>query len=310
MAKTSKLNIIREPKIEDIAFTDVERVEEDPILQPPKKIHEEDIEDELQKNIIEDESYISEKKTDTLRIEVSGLGFWGLNEATKPTSLAPELNILSSPTTLHQKKEYYIEGETKENIETESISELFSPLEQKIGDWYELKSLISYDYANPLYSNSINNYPGIDKIIYGDEIVRNLKKVVENCIDKIIIEYPDLIITSAYRSIMLNKMVGGSNDNSNHIKGHSIDFKVKNEHTSYIFNWCINNLPEWCELMWAYPERGNKSWIHISYIEGKNYNQTTLASERDDIHEAYGGERRGSNKQYQEGITNADQNLV
>ena len=124
------------------------------------------------------------------------------------------------------------------------------------------------------------------------------------------IEYPELIITSAYRSMMLNKMIGGSNDNNNHIKGYSIDFKVKNEHTSYIFNWCINNLPEWCELMWAYPERGNKSWIHISYIEGKNYNKTTLASEREDIHESYGGERRGSKKQYQEGIINADQNLV
>jgi hypothetical protein len=289
MAKTSKLNIVKEPEIGDIDGIDLEfnkGVEEDPILNPPKGIPAEEIEEELPKDTIEDNSQISENKTDTLRIY--SYSEIRLNEATKPTSFAPPLYVLS----LGNK------------------SEIFSPLEQKIGNNFQLKHLITYDYDNPLYSRELNNYPGTDNIIYGEKIVTNLRNVMENCIDKIMIEYPDLIITSAYRNIMLNKMIGGSNDNNDHIKGHSIDFKVKNEYTSYIFNWCIENLPEWYELMWAYPERGNKSWIHISYIEGKNTNKTILASERDDIHEAYEGKRRGSINQYQVGITNADQNLV
>ena len=37
---------------------------------------------------------------------------------------------------------------------------------------------------------------------------------------------------------------------------------------------------------------------------------TTLASERENIHDEYNGERRGINREYQEGIKNANQNLV
>ena len=62
--------------------------------------------------------------------------------------------------------------------------------------------------------------------------------------------------------------------------------------------------------MWAYPERANKSWIHISYVKERNIKSTILASERENIHEDYEGERRGIQKQYQEGIKEAKQNLV
>ena len=62
--------------------------------------------------------------------------------------------------------------------------------------------------------------------------------------------------------------------------------------------------------MWAYPERGPESWIHISYIEGENEKHTTLATEVDSIHEWYGGHRRGINQQYQDGIAGANESLV
>ena len=210
-----------------------------------------------------------------------------LNIKTKPTEGTPELYTLASG----------------------SLNERYSPLDEEIGQHLKLRQLISYDYRNPLYYE-INNYPGVDNEYNGEEIVQNLKDLVENCIDKIFEKYPNLIITSAYRCLELNRMVGGSHDNNSHIWGQAIDFKVPEEHTSYIFNWCIQNLPEFYELMWAYPERGNKSWIHISYKKGQNIRRTTLASEREDIHEAYGEYRRGYKREYQEGITNASQNLV
>lgn len=284
MAK--KQNIVLKPEIEDIPFAD--NIKEDVVLYTPKtpSIIEQVMEVELPWDVTEKTSYIIERKTDT-QLYGSGLITLPLNKSTKHTETTPEIYSLSSG----------------------SISEVYNPLQETIGKYYKLRQLINYDYNNPLYYE-INNYPGIDNGYNGETIVKNLKDLMENCVDKIIEVYPNIILISAYRSLALNRMIGGSHDNNSHIWGQAIDFKVPEEHTSYIFNWCIQNLPEFYELMWAYPERGNKSWIHISYKKGQNIRRTTLASEREDIHEAYGEYRRGYKREYQEGITNASQNLV
>tara|TARA_R110001592_G_scaffold196025_2_gene443731 strand:+ start:883 stop:1734 length:852 start_codon:yes stop_codon:yes gene_type:complete len=283
MAK--KENIIIQPEIEDIPFD--ENTMEDVVLYTPKipNTIERVIERELPFNTNENTSYIIERKTDTQFIKPQDDII--LNSNTKPTETAPELYTLSSG----------------------SISEIYSPLEQQIGKHFKLKHLISYDYNNPLYYE-INNYPGIDIGSNGEKITKNLKNLIENCVDKIIEAYPKFTLVSAYRSLTLNRMIGGSHDNNSHITGCAIDFKIPEEHTSYVFNWCVKNIPIFYELVWSYPERGNKSWIHISYKEGENIRRTTLASEREDIHDAYGGYRRGYKREYQEGITNAIQNLV
>ena len=291
MAK--KPNIIIEPQIEKQPFTNVE---EDIVLNTPRRVTQEEIIKEDSKELpwytVENTSLIIERKTDTQRIKPTDEIV--LNMETKPTDGVPELYALSSG----------------------SISEIHSPLDQEIGKYYKLKHLVSYDYNNPYYYK-LNNYPGVDIKMGndflpfdGESIVQNLKDLMENCLDKVIEQYPNLIILSAYRSIELNRMVGGSHPFNHHLSGRAVDFKVPEEHTSYVFNWCINNLPKWNELMWAYPERGNKSWIHLSYNLGQNDNQTILASERENIHEYYKGERRGSRKEYQDGITEAIQNIV
>lgn len=283
MAK--KRSIILEPEIENIPFT--EDLQEDIILISPRKVTAEEIimEEGLPWYTNENTSLVIEKKPDTQFIHHTDEVI--LNTKTKHTENVPELKVLASG----------------------SISEEISPLEQNIGNYYKLKQLISYDYNNPLYYE-LNNYPGVDKKYNGEEIVQNLKDLMENCVDRIIEAYPNFILISAYRSIELNKMIGGSHDNNHHIKGCAIDFKIPEEHTSYVFNWCVENLSEWHELMWAYPERGNRSWIHLSYKKGENIKSTTLASERENIHDEYNGERRGINREYQEGIKNANQNLV
>lgn len=164
------------------------------------------------------------------------------------------------------------------------------------------------DYNTP--NPGINNYPGIDPdLINGEEIISNLKKVVENCIDKIIEQFPSLEIVSAYRGAEVDNCVDAS-AGLDHIKGLAIDFRVPGTNTSELFNWCFENLEEWKDLMWAYPEREADSWIHISYEEGKNEKHTTLASEIDSIHEWYESDRRGSSEQYQDGILEANQELI
>lgn len=284
MAK--KQSIVIEPQIEDIPFASG-RLEEDLVLNSPRKVTPLEIimEEELPWDVHESTSYIIERKTDTqfLSPETEII----LNKKTKPEEGIPELYTLTSG----------------------SLSEITSPLEQEMGRYFRLKHLISYDYTNPLYY-AINNYPGKDTNYNGEEIAQNLRDLMENCVDLIIDKYPKLTIVSAYRCLELNRMIGGSHDNNTHITGQAIDFRIPEENSSYVFNWCVKNLPEFYELMWAYPERGNKSWIHISYKKANPIRLTTLASEREDIHEAYGGYRRGNKKEYQEGIQEADQNLI
>ena len=164
----------------------------------------------------------------------------------------------------------------------------------------------NYNHPNP----GINNYPGIDSdLISGEEIVSNLKKVMENCIDKIYEAYPTLEIISAYRSVEVDTAIDAS-AGLDHVKGHAIDFRVPGLTTAEIFNWCADNIEEWKDLMWAYPEREADSWVHISYIEGENENHTTLATEMDHLHEWYEGDRRGSAQQYQDGILGANHSLI
>ena len=283
MAK--KPNIIIQPEIEDIPFT--ENTKEDIVLSSPKKVTPLEIilEEELPWDVHETTSYIIERKTDTQFVSSEDQII--INKKTQPSEGIPELYKFTSG----------------------SLSEITSPLEQEMGKYFRLKHLISYDYTNPLYY-AINNYPGKDSDYNGEKIAQNLRDLMENCVDKIIEKYPSLTIISAYRCLELNGMIGGSHNNNTHITGQAIDFRVPEENSSYVFNWCIKNLPEFYELMWAYPERGNKSWIHISYEKNNPIRLTTLASERENIHKAYGGHRRGHKKEYQEGIQEAYQNLI
>ena len=136
MAKKNKITL--EPQIEATPFTGT--VEEDIILRSPRKVTPLEImsEEGLPWYTKEDTSLIVERKTDTQTYTFEKETI--LNTKTKPTEEVPELYTLSSG----------------------SISEVVSPLEQKIGNYFKLKDLISYDYNNPLYYE-LNNYPGIDK---------------------------------------------------------------------------------------------------------------------------------------------------
>ena len=53
-----------------------------------------------------------------------------------------------------------------------------------------------------------------------------------------------------------------------------------------------------------------KKYLRRAHEEGKNENHATLASEIDSIHEWYESDRRGSSQQYQDGILEANQELI
>lgn len=67
-----------------------------------------------------------------------------------------------------------------------------------------------------------------------------------------------IIITSGYRSLSLNRLIGGASG-SQHCIGNAVDFKSSNVDLKHLFNLIIDmNLP-YDQLIWEFG-----SWIHLS----------------------------------------------
>ena len=174
-------------------------------------------------------------------------------------------------------------------------------INQDIGkNGFKLKHLI---WSNTAKNNGINNMPGIDDSPSTDEIIKNLNDLANNVIDPILEIYPNLFITSGYRCVELNKILGGSNT-SQHIFGQAVDLKVPQLTTADLYNWIYSNITSYDQLIWEYPEKGDGSWVHVSF-SSQNRKKTTLASSREEYHNLYNGTRYGSYNQYQHDITEA-----
>ena len=124
--------------------------------------------------------------------------------------------------------------------------------------------------------NNINNFPGVDvnsnPTLTYNFIKNNLRLLHQNCINPMLQVFPGLRITSAYRSIELNKHLGGVPD-SQHTRGYAVDLISTSHPSSLLWNFCYQNLSSFNQLIWEFPERGDFtpsktqfSWIHISYI--------------------------------------------
>ena len=169
----------------------------------------------------------------------------------------------------------------------------------------------------------INNMPGVD--VENDPcltypfIVNNLNALHYYCINPILDAFgsDDIYIKSAYRSMALNNMIGG-NPKSGHIRGNSIDIVSLNYGNSILWNWCFQNLPNYHQLVWEYPEKGDftseysqdTSWVHISYIKGNFPRTSSVSSKREDIHEMYEGEKTLRKGDYTHNITIAEQSII
>ena len=173
-------------------------------------------------------------------------------------------------------------------------------IEQLIGRHFKLKHLI---WSNTAKSNGINNMPGIDNSPSQTTVIENLRALMVNVVDDIVDLYPDLIINSGYRCLALNSHLKGSST-SHHVYGQAVDIKVPGFTSAELYNYIYTHVKGWDQLIWEYPEKGGKSWVHVAYTS-QNRRKTTLASNSDKYHNAYGGTRRGSSNNYQDGIEQA-----
>lgn len=110
--------------------------------------------------------------------------------------------------------------------------------------------------------NNISNVPSEQELV-------NMRLVAEKCFEPLREWYGKPIkINSFYRCKELNTKVGGSKT-SQHVIGQAIDIDTDSrEENIKLFNWCKDNL-QFDQLIWEY----DGSWIHISYVNGKNRNQ-------------------------------------
>mgnify|MGYP003133321429 CR=1 FL=1 len=170
--------------------------------------------------------------------------------------------------------------------------------------------------------NNINNFPGVDKdkdpCLTFDFIKNNLSRLHYYCVNPILEAFgPNNIkITSAYRCMELNYLFGGPS-NSPHTRGCAIDLISTQYPSSILWNWCKQNLPNYNQLIWEFPERGNYrpnknqfSWVHISYIHGFNNRRKTISSKREDLHEMYAGETTTRSGNYTHNIQIAEEKLL
>jgi len=80
-------------------------------------------------------------------------------------------------------------------------------------------------------------------------------------------------INSFYRCTLLNQAVKGS-PTSDHVKGRSIDITAGSKtENKKLFDWCKANLI-YSQLIWEYGDASGPAWVHISFHQGNNKNQT------------------------------------
>lgn len=135
---------------------------------------------------------------------------------------------------------------------------------EQIGKYFKLLELTGSITA---IRKGIKNVPN-------EKELKNLKILVKELLDPIREFWgKPLVVNSGYRSVELNKAVGGVS-NSQHVKGMAADIdagcKAANKRLiELIKKSCDEGLIEYDQLI----DESDYSWIHVSYNKGKNRKQ-------------------------------------
>jgi hypothetical protein len=104
--------------------------------------------------------------------------------------------------------------------------------------------------------------------------IESAKLLCENVFEPLRIHLNTPIkISSGFRSVQLNKMIGGAKA-SQHTKGEAMDLQIGSKG----FNFIKDKL-EFDQLIWEFGNEENPSWVHVSY-SSKNRKQVLKATKK------------------------------
>lgn len=115
---------------------------------------------------------------------------------------------------------------------------------------------------------------GINFGLTAPEIVCNMKQLAVNCLDPIKRKYPNMVLTSVWRSEAVNTRVGGSTK-SDHLRGFAADIQFTGftrEEYFLAVQEIQKMLPAFRQLILEY--KGNSTWIHVSFNKNDNRMQS------------------------------------
>ena len=122
-----------------------------------------------------------------------------------------------------------------------------------------------YLTLNDLTASATATRFGIDNTPSKEEI-DNLTNIVKFVFDKLSDNISGVHVSSGYRSVKLNKKIGGS-ATSQHCKGQALDLVMTGKGTNTnasIFNYILHNL-EFDQLIWEFGTKVQPQWVHVSY---------------------------------------------
>ena len=131
-------------------------------------------------------------------------------------------------------------------------------------------------FSNTATRRGIDNTPGSKELqnmeLIAEKIFEPLRKAANGPIK----------INSFYRSVELNKAIGGSSK-SQHCQGRAIDVDDVHGYMSNkeMYNYIKNNL-DFDQLIWEFGTEDNPDWVHVSYVDVDNNRRRCLQAYKDD----------------------------
>jgi len=131
-------------------------------------------------------------------------------------------------------------------------------------------------FSNTATRKGIDNTPGPEELqnmeLIAEKIFEPLRKAANGPIK----------INSFYRSVELNKAIGGSSK-SQHCQGRAIDVDDVYGYMSNkeMYNYIKNNL-DFDQLIWEFGTEDNPDWVHVSYVDVDNNRRRCLQAYKDD----------------------------
>ena len=131
-------------------------------------------------------------------------------------------------------------------------------------------------FSNTATRKGIDNMPGSEELqnmeLIAEKIFEPLRKAANGPIK----------INSFYRSVELNKAIGGSSK-SQHCQGRAIDVDDVHRYMSNkeMYNYIKNNL-DFDQLIWEFGTEDNPDWVHVSYVDVDNNRRRCLQAYKDD----------------------------